>query len=342
MLLRLFILLGLVVFPSLSYAQGSEGLGGYVPPPLFAEPQFPSEDQKVDELGLPVVSRPAPVAVTEDEKKQTKIREKIFKKIDEEVLKNKEPVKKEPVRKVKPPLPLVKPEDREIVRPGVEPIDFIRRQKQKEEDKKKSELAKAEATKEEIKKEEVAVPVKKFEAPKPSEGVVKGPKTMPSVKKQSVDAEITFEALEPPPVNMIDRVQEESVEKIEQAEPVKIVKSDMPLPEFQKQADGNNKLVLKYKEDQSDLENEQLRILQELIIPQMEANTDSRLLIEAYASPRQEDNVSADRRLALSRALAIREYAMGQKIASNRIDVRSLGAQSNIQPLDRVELYLTP
>ena len=318
MLLRLFILWGFIVFPSLSYAQGSEGLGGYVPPPLFggsapATPQI----QK---------SAPAPVTPT----KPSSISQST--------------PKKRPAKIAQPPIPAHKPERNKIVRPGAEPIDFIRKQKQKEEEeRKRSELAKAEEAKKQLEKEQekTALPVKKFEAPEPSQGVVKGPKTMPSVKKQSVDTEVTFEALEPP-VNMIERVQEESAKEEKKVEPVLVAKSNLPLPEFQKLADGNRKLVLLYNEDQSDLENRQLQVLQELIIPQLEENTNSRLLIEAYASPRQSDSISADRRLALSRALAIREYAMGRQIASNRIDVRSLGAQSNIQPLDRVELYLTP
>lgn len=330
MLLRLLILLGLIALPSLSYAQDSEGLGGYVPPPLFGGPA-PTPAPVTPQIPKPASAKTTPVAP-----KPTSV-----------------PVAP-PVKIVQPPIPARKPEGVKMVRPGAEPIDFIRKQRQKEEEeKKKAELAKAEAAKKQAEKvaekeqeqekepEKEALPVKNFEAPEPSQGVVKGPKTMPSVKKQSVDAEVTFEPLAPP-VNMLERVQEESVKEEEAAEPVLIAKSNLPLPEFQKQPDGNRKLVLLYTQDQSALANEQLRVLQELIVPQLEENANSRLLIEAYASPRESESISADRRLALSRALAIREYAMGRQIASNRIDVRSLGSQSNVQPLDRVELYLSP
>ncbi|MBM3556677.1 MAG: hypothetical protein FJX47_14120 [Alphaproteobacteria bacterium] len=71
---------------------------------------------------------------------------------------------------------------------------------------------------------------------------------------------------------------------------------------------------------------------------QMAAN-DQRIQLKAFASGNP-DNLSAARRLSLSRALAVRSYLIEQGIRSTRIDVRALGLASDGGPLDRVDVLL--
>jgi len=83
------------------------------------------------------------------------------------------------------------------------------------------------------------------------------------------------------------------------------------------------------KDIQSRLQNDILGLLQ--------GNPDWRVQIQAFASPNGE-GVSSARRISLSRALAIRTWLMDQGIDAARMDVRALGAESNRQPLDRVDM----
>jgi outer membrane protein OmpA-like peptidoglycan-associated protein len=66
---------------------------------------------------------------------------------------------------------------------------------------------------------------------------------------------------------------------------------------------------------------------------------DSRVQLKAFASG-SADNLSAARRMSLSRALAVRSYLIEQGIRSTRIDVRALGLAGDSGPLDRVDVVL--
>lgn len=171
-----------------------------------------------------------------------------------------------------------------------------------------------------------------------SEGVVKGPKIMPSNKKQKVDTEITFESKEDNSSNLLDRIQKEE-EQTPAKKEEKAVDLNVPVPDFETLPDGAKKMVLLFKEKQENLAQEQKTIIERAIVQALKENEDLKLLIQAYASL-QEGVLNADRRIALSRAMAIRGYLLEQEISAHRINVRALGARSSIQPLDRVELIL--
>lgn len=185
------------------------------------------------------------------------------------------------------------------------------------------------------KKPETVIKTQKFD------GVVKGPKTMPANKKTPVQTETVYESNDQEKETLLERAQDKQLEEVTEEEIKQETAFNIPMPAFDIQDDGSKKMVIFYVQGKSNLEPVQQNILDNAILPALNQDTSSRLLIEAYASP-QEDKPSADRRVALSRALAIRKYLLEQKIPSNRIDVRSLGAQSNAQPLDRVELFLIP
>ena len=176
------------------------------------------------------------------------------------------------------------------------------------------------------------------------EGVVRGPKTMPSNKKQSVDAVVTYDNKTSKPSIMMERVQKQVVAKekeaLETSENIKKIKSRIPLPDLVEQEDGSQKISMLYLEKQSGIKDAQINILEQVIIPELKSNEDVRLIIQAYANS-PDDSLNSDRRLALDRALEVREYILSKEIPSNRMDVRSLGSQTNVQPLDRVELYIT-
>lgn len=73
-------------------------------------------------------------------------------------------------------------------------------------------------------------------------------------------------------------------------------------------------------------------------LAQQMANTEDRLQIRAYAASSGSDGGSGARRLALSRALAVRAYLIDRGIRSTRIDVRALGTPTDGSPVDRVEV----
>ncbi len=337
-----------------SYAQEANGLGVYVPPPLFGAPNLPPAGHKADDLGLPILSKevkPNPKLDPKKDERPTSVTSKprIIKQVRDDLpeAKASKPFFAEPAPKSKPVTvkkPVAKPPEKPVakptqkiqkkipVKPGPEPIDLL---------KKKDIPPPPPLEKSKNLPANIPAPLPKKVT---SEGVVKGPKTMPSNKKQSVDAEVTFKPKEESSSAMLDRVQiidEAPKESLISQEELSKIKKNIPLPSVIKQADGSQKLALLYLTTQSDVKEAQINALEQLIIPALTKNSSARLIVEAYASS-QDDSLNSARRLALSRALAIREYLLSQKIDSSRIDVRSLGAQSNIQPLDRVELIVIP
>ncbi|MBT6511983.1 MAG: OmpA family protein [Rhodospirillaceae bacterium] len=72
---------------------------------------------------------------------------------------------------------------------------------------------------------------------------------------------------------------------------------------------------------------------------QLDAEPDQRVQLRAYAS--SEDASPSDaRRLALSRALAVRAFLIENDLRSTRIDVRALGDKAEDGPLDRIDIVL--
>lgn len=334
----------LAMMPNPTLAQDGAPIKNYVPPPMFGAPR-PVPPKKVlpPTAKLPSLSLPAP---KEDP---------VVKKIEppKVVPKKEEPKIEEPkvVAPPKKPEPAPMPEqapvpipepikekviipetgtiEKPLVKQGLEPIDLIKKEKSKEN------------------------PAEKVEPPapppQPSQGVLTGPKTMPSVKKQNVETEVLFEPKNDKPVDLIDRAQKQS-ESEQQAEEEKKPEAainisnlnpDFILPNFNVLADGSRKLNLVFQAQQSELQPEQQYTIEKLILPLMKENKVLRLRLESYASP-QEAGLNADRRIALTRVMAVRELVIATGISANRLDVRSLGAQTDIQPMDRVEILLVP
>ncbi len=69
----------------------------------------------------------------------------------------------------------------------------------------------------------------------------------------------------------------------------------------------------------------------------LDAAPDRRIQLRAYASS-EGTSASDARRLALSRALAVRAYLIENNVRSTRIDVRALGDKAESGPLDRIDI----
>ena len=95
-------------------------------------------------------------------------------------------------------------------------------------------------------------------------------------------------------------------------------------------------LTLGFNGSSSDLTAESQKKLDN-VIRQMADSIAGRLQVRGYASADEGGKTNA-RRIALSRALAVRSYLMDKGIKPNRVDVSAKGAESDRQPLDRVDL----
>lgn len=191
------------------------------------------------------------------------------------------------------------------------------------------------APKPELKPKPKPKPLLKRDIPPPpaSNGVVKGPKTMPSAPMKSVESEVLYELPKQQVAPLIINFQKKSSPILEEPEFVP------PLPAFKNLSEDMIQSTLYFVSVTESLSETNKTTLKHLIIPELKKNDNKRLLIQAFAAP-QEDVLSGDRRIALSRALNVRRFLIDQGISPSRLDVRALGAQTNTQPLDRVELII--
>ncbi len=345
-----------ITLPSYAHAQdNSSELKGYVPPPMFGTPRVAPPKKKspdvptmpklsvpsknigteldneplIKERVAPVIdtTKPTPAKIKPAKTKPTPIKKQIQKPI--------EPIKKPaaiPAKKPKVEAPKEIKEtgtvEKNLVKPGLEPINL-----RKEEPEKKTKPKPSKPEPLQIKKSEPK------DKPKPtSKGIVKGPKTMPAVKKQGVDSEVLYAPKTEKPVTLMDRAQKQNTNK--DAKPVKKeISKEYPLPSFNVLADGNRKLNIIFPENVDKIQDEQTHALNEMILPILEDGKNTRIRLESFASPNTK-TLNGDRRTALSRAMSVRKYLVEQGISPNRIDVRSLGSKTTVQPMDRVEIFI--
>lgn len=171
-----------------------------------------------------------------------------------------------------------------------------------------------------------------------SQGVVTGPITMPSAPAKSVETEILFEpsAEDAPPLiqQRIDAAKEEKANQLANQP-----EEAPPLPAFKVIADNALQSTLYFVSHAEKISDANRKTIRHLIVPELANNQAKRILIQAYAAP-QDGVLNGDRRIALSRALNVRKQLIEHNILPSRINVRAIGAQTNTQPLDRVELII--
>lgn len=191
---------------------------------------------------------------------------------------------------------------------------------------------------------------KKKVAPPPNyRGVVKGPKTMPSAPANSVESEVLFEAPEGQNIPLLyqqPKTQPKITPKTRAkpstkpvTEPKTVAEKIPSLPAFKTPKDGVLQSTLYFVSVTEELSDTNQKTIKHLIIPELRKNDKKRLLIEAYASS-QNNVLNGDRRISLSRALNIRRFLIENGIDSSRLDVRAFGANTDTQPIDRVELLI--
>lgn len=95
-------------------------------------------------------------------------------------------------------------------------------------------------------------------------------------------------------------------------------------------------LTLNFPGNSSDLTGESQKKL-DAVIHQMTGMIEGRLQVRGYATG-EDGSQSSARRIALSRALAVRSYLMDKGIKPTRVDVKAAGSETDRQPLDRVDL----
>lgn len=297
---QLILVLAVLVYSQNVFAQ-EEALETYEPPPLFAEPKFPT----------PKIKKP-PVDVIEP--------------ISKEVPETKTlPVRKEnPVEPKTAPLPNVKPKAKlQIKETEVELPEPAQKPAQVETKFKTINTDIIEEPSEELAGE----PIELLQKAEPkNDGVVTGPKTMPSNKKEDVLSEEIF--VNDQEINLIERVQSE------EDKPLAVI----PVGEIAEFPEDKTNLILVFKKAQSDLNDE---VMDNELFPLAKylAGNSKSLEIKAYASAAT-NRPNSDRRIALDRGLAIREFLVAQQIEPHRINLKSFGDNTTRQPTDFVEINI--
>lgn len=77
------------------------------------------------------------------------------------------------------------------------------------------------------------------------------------------------------------------------------------------------------------------------IVPMLKKDRALRVQIQAFASEIAQDKHTSRQR-SLARGLAVRAYLLGLGIEPERLDVRAMGSQSDIDPLDRIDFVPMP
>ncbi len=164
--------------------------------------------------------------------------------------------------------------------------------------------------------------------PRASRGIVKGPKTMPAVKKQGVETEVLFESKTPakPIINNKIILDEPKPKPVEKPQP-----TEKPFIE-------DKEFIFTYSGNEIDLPDLYDDILSKGVLAQLKYYPSYTIDIVSVAPMEKNVSLSAGRRTALSRALKIREYLLENDINSNRINVRALAAKDRPERVNRIIL----
>lgn len=329
-----------------------EDLKGYQPPPMFATQ--PSDTVVIpDAPALQAAPLPTPVLTTPKA---------------EDILSH--PIENHHVLTEQHPQ-LTAPVAPAVTQPVDEPLLPIPEDKPNPKKDNKKEVVKKSEPKKESKKETVK-PVVKTPEKSPEKSSEKKsayhpqtPKTMPAVPSIKVEKNelppIHSSALPdlPPTTDnmmehrkatigerMMDAALERHIEKDDekiketlQKTPVK----NMPKPSEKKPKEDTKDKTnhsLMFKNGQTTLDKNLESQLKKEIIPFLMKNNDGRIQILSFASATDGTESSA-RRTSLSRALAVRDFMLGQKIPPERIDVRALANQAGAtSATDRIDVVL--
>lgn len=182
-----------------------------------------------------------------------------------------------------------------------------------------------------------------------SKGVVTGPKTMPSVPTNGVEKVETFTPDQQPAMEktLLEQHAERQQQVAAPPPEKEAAKTLPPLPsgfvpvaQIEAVDASRSRMTLPFAPGQADLNAKQRLTVLHNLVPILSGDGGQSLMIQSYATPADKGQ-SSDRRIALSRALAIREALLDQGIEARRIDVRALGASTDQGAVDRADLILT-
>lgn len=327
--------LAFMIISQNTYAQNND-IENYQPPPMFGAPKLPPPKVKKPKIDtIPSISRQVDRPLTLNKPAQKPIMSpRIIKEVQDEQEKNIQPLDtNSPVKPSEKPAlnesrkPQVNLPTKSIEKPKViapkptaptavpiqkktpqdeEPINFLEKQEPLE--------TEAKITSE-------------------AQGVVKGPKTMPSYKKKSVEAEQTFVS-QTPNETMLERVQKNKA-KVIASPPLVETKAYSPASTI---STDKNEFILSYKKEQIEPSDTDISATLKPLAQAL-AQNDKIIEIKSYASF-VSGKINSDRRIALDRGLFIREYLLSNNISPYRINLRSFGEQANNAEKDWVEITL--
>ena len=99
---------------------------------------------------------------------------------------------------------------------------------------------------------------------------------------------------------------------------------------------NSNKILVSFNPEDKELQEKAVLKLNK-IVRIMNLNKNQRLELTAYSS---EDSASKARRMSLMRALTIRSFLIKRGISSSKLNVKALGNNTGIGPVDRVDIIL--
>lgn len=99
-------------------------------------------------------------------------------------------------------------------------------------------------------------------------------------------------------------------------------------------------VIVFFRENSPEMEVGQMDILATDVVAMMKNRPDLDLEIIGYAEP-QAGGKTATRKMALARAIMVRDYISRQRISDRRLTVKAEGDETDIEPRDRVEMYFS-
>jgi outer membrane protein OmpA-like peptidoglycan-associated protein len=133
------------------------------------------------------------------------------------------------------------------------------------------------------------------------------------------------------------RIYAERVGRLKEARAPSPFKSET-LPKA-KGTSSRDPVIIFFQEYSSELEVGQMDVLKNDVLAPLRRSKSSRAILYGYAI-KQRSKPDEERRLSLSRALMIREYLIDNRIDAERIEVRSMGDDTPIEPKNRVDIVL--
>lgn len=113
----------------------------------------------------------------------------------------------------------------------------------------------------------------------------------------------------------------------------------VPRPPLPRSEDEQAYVSLPFKDGITDLDELTSKEIEAKLLPLLNDNPAWKLQIQAFASPIK-DGTSSARKASLARAMSVRSFLLSKGIEATRMDVRALGAESDRDPMDRVDLIV--